>query len=269
MVPGQGWKKRPYAYRDFAEFHRERDNPMRTTLIAALFGTTPDSLRNATDRYCETIWLGWRDGKAQALANPNNPFVGGPKDLIEAGITTLVIDGVEKNITPLTRIRVRQLDDAALEIVGSAMGKDLVAMRQAAADQKKFGGQDVVHQEFVATFAENVANAYQHYVNNAVAASSALVGAVALVDANEPVGTLIGKIEGILEGTDPEGARLLATLTRHAWIGRVVTSGEYKGQGDFVFDFQLGAASAALDEYVVKPVLISFLADLKAGYYNN
>lgn len=237
--------------------------------IVALFGTTPESLRNATDRYCETIWLGWREGKAQALANPSNPFVGGPKDLIEAGVTTLTIDGVEKTITPLTRIRVRQLDDAALAIVGNAMGKDLVAMRQAAPDQKKFGGQDVVHQEFVATFAENIANAYQHYVNNAVAAASALVGAVALVDADDSVDTLIARIEGILEGTDIDGGKLLASLTRHAWIGRVVTSGEYKGQGDFVFDFQLTSNAAALDEYVVKPVLISFLADLKSGYYNN
>lgn len=239
-------------------------------LIIALFGTTPDSLRNATGRYCEAIWQGWYDGKTRALESAGNPFVGGPKALVEAGITAYTTPGGDTiAIKPTTRIRARQLSDESLAEIGAATGKDLVALRDAAADQKKFGGQDIVHPEYVGSFEENCAVNASAFANNAVAGASALNALVGLVGPGDTVDTLIEKLEAVIGGSDAASVAVLNSAVRNAWIGRAVTDGSWKDSGDFVFDFQLTQVSADLDEYVVVPVLKGFLEDLKKGYYNN
>ncbi len=226
------------------------------------------TLRSLSVRYAKQCWaIGWKAGKTNDLNNPSNPFVGGPQDLIAKGITEVTgPDGKTVTITKLTRLRVRQLSDASLAVIGAAFGKDLVAIK--ASNPDKMAGKDVVHQEYVETFEENVANDVKHLLNNFVSASAVVDSFLSFICGPETtVEEACEAIRGILNGTGPtEIAVRMAMANRCSWLGRACQDGSWETSGDFTYYFDLAANTAAIDEYVVKPVLTYLLADLENSF---
>ncbi|MBI2482683.1 hypothetical protein HYV74_00730 [Candidatus Uhrbacteria bacterium] len=234
-------------------------------------------LRDILNAHCEACWAeGWKKGKTAALDNPNNPFVGGPQDLLVKGIAEVTKpDGSMVTITKLTRLRLRELDDVSLAMIGTAMGKNLVGIRRTAADnpdenaRNKILGSDVVHQEYVDTFGENVDNDYKHFLNNAVAAAAVLECAVSFVGKDLTIDELADAIEATLRGERPDLALLFSLASRSSWIGRAVQDQSWKNSGDFAFYFGLTKDVAAIDAYVAGPVLERFAQELRSGKYNS
>ncbi|MBI4434111.1 hypothetical protein HY632_05035 [Candidatus Uhrbacteria bacterium] len=230
-------------------------------------------LRDVLLRYCEGCWKnGWKPSKAKALANPENPFVGGPQSLLAKGITEITRpDGGKVAITKLTRLRLRDLDQGSLVAIGVAMGKDLVAIQEASAGDPKAKdllGRDVVHQEWVDTYDENVANDRKHYLNNGVAAAAVLDAAVSYLGFGAlRLDQFAAVLQLVLDGALPALATHLSLAARAAWIGRALQDGSSDTSSDFVFQQNLEQNAADIDPYVVQPVLAQFIEDLKSGYF--
>ncbi len=168
-------------------------------------------------------------------------------------------NGKAIELTPLTRIRVRQLSDDSLAHLGILHLKS-----------DKTAGKDVCHQEDVATYAENIANDYKHHLNNALAIAACLEAFVSwLTDADLSVDDAIATIEALLARENPALAQGLTMSARMAWIGRAMQDGSYKVSADFTFYHRLGQNAAGLDEYVVAPMFRRFADDLRKGTFVN
>ncbi len=211
------------------------------------------SLRALAHAYSGNCWASWKGGKTNDLENPNNPFLGGPSVLIDKGITELEgVGGKTITVTPLTRIRMKDLSDASLERVG-------IAHLKATAKP----GNDVVHQEYVDTFEECVALDVKHMMNNYVGAAAVVDGLVSYAMSRDAtVADLIAFIEKSLAG-DKDAGVLVSLMSRMSWIGRACMDGSYADSGDFVFAFTLTDNTAAIDAYVAEPVMKMFLVDLQ------
>lgn len=201
------------------------------------------------------IWEGWKKGKQDALDNPGAPFQGGPEALIKRGITSYTQpDGVKVDITPMTRIRMRQLSDDSLKQIGILELKGKVD-----------DGADVVHPEFTNTFEESVAKSDNHLMNN-------FVGAAATIDcldsfifgSKTTIDEAISTIKGILNGGSIGGVSIVTLASRASWIGRVCLDGSWDKSADFKFHRILTNDAMKLDEYVAKPVLTYFVNFLKS-----
>jgi hypothetical protein len=220
---------------------------------------TGATLRSLAYAYSGKCWESWRAKKQQDLENPNNPFLGGPSLLLAQGITEIEgADGKMIQVGPLTRIRFRQLSDASLELLG-------ILSLKGVAD----GGNDVIHQEYVGTFAENVANDPKHLMNNFLAAAAIIDGIVSYalpVDAT--VDDVVAHIEAILAG-DKEVCVPIALMSRSSWVGRACMDGSWKVSSDFEFAYTLSDNTFAIDPYVAVPVLNLFLADLRSHQANS
>lgn len=225
---------------------------------------TKYTLRDLSYRYCEGAWQAWRSGKADAVADSGNPMLGGPMDARARGVTSYTKpDGTVVEISSLTRVRVRDLDAASITALGAAFGKDIAAAI-AAADPKKAPGMDVLHPEFVGTYAENVANSEAFHLNNLSAVAATLDTLLSFYAPGYATrDELLAVITKISE--DKVAATLFAVATRSAWIGRVVANGDWKVSGDFAWYGQLTKNVQALDTYVVVPTLERFAADLREG----
>ena len=209
------------------------------------------SLRALAFAYSGNCWASWKVGKTNDLNNPDNPFLGGPSVLINQGITELEgVGGKTITVTPLTRIRVKDLSEASLERLGIAGLKG------------SGPGKDVVHQEFVETFDECVALDKKHLMNNYVGAAAVVDGLVSYAMSQDAtVADLIAFIEKALAGDESTGV-LVSLMSRMSWIGRACMDGSYADSGDFVFAFTLTDNTAAIDSYVAVPVMKMFLSDL-------
>lgn len=210
-----------------------------------------ETLRAMAYRYSGDCWQAWKQKKTVDSLNQDNPFRGGPSYLLDQGITQIEgADGKPIMIGKLTRIRVCQLSDASLERL------DLTSF-------KHMGGNDVIHQEFVPTFEENVKNDPKHLMNNFLAAAAVIDGLVSYFPGPDvPVTELVNTIEKALAG-DKHLGTILGLMARTAWIGRACMDGSWKDSGDFVFAHTLNGNTADIDPYVTVPVLKLFLADLK------
>lgn len=239
------------------------NNNVRTILANADL-----DLRSLTQRYARVCWeQGWKAGKTDALNNKDNHFCGGPGALIAAGVTE--VDGVDGpiSITPTTRIRVRMLTDAGFAQIEEVYGKPIAHLDRSGNN----AGADVLHQEYVDTFEENVENDYKHFLNNGVSAA-AVVNAVfsrfGVLDMSPE--DAVELIEGIVsDDADYSSHRAqLNTASRDAWIGRACQDGSWAESGDFVFDDELKKDADKLDIYVVVPVLNFIKSDLENGFPN-
>ena len=241
-------------------------NSNASSLVGTVFGKgSVHNLRNVAYRYCEHTWrYGWKKGMEAKLTNPSNPFIGGPQTLIDAGITRLTRpNGSVIEVNKLTRIRLQDLDDNSLAQVTQTIGtKNLIAIK--AADPKS--NADIVHQEFVATFAENVANAEKHLTNNLVSAATVIEYSICFIGALT-LDQLAAAIEELVAGKDPALAKQITIAVRSSWIGRAVQDGSYKTSDDFEFFDTLGHDAASLDPYVAQPVLVQFAKDLRDGFF--
>ncbi|MFC1644871.1 hypothetical protein ACFL08_02500 [Patescibacteria group bacterium] len=241
---------------------------MKTAKIQNLFRRT--TLRQVVMGYCEAIWSeGWKRGKTVALDDPTNPFVGGPNHLIELGIDTVTSpSGEVSTINKLTRLRVRDLSDESLTLIGECTGKDLIAICERLGDGA--AGKDVVHQEYVDSFKENIQNDKKHLLNNLVAATAVLDVVVSFVAGNDTtVEELIRMIEGALSGEDYAIANMIAAASRSAWLGRACQDGSWEVSADFEFCMTLQDDVAEIDPWVAKPILEMFIRDLRDGKFTD
>ncbi len=209
-------------------------------------------LRTLAYRYSGDCWQAWKTKKTNDKDDPSNPFLGGPSFLLDRGITEIEgVDGKPIKIGKLTRIRVRQLSDASLDRLGILHLKEM-------------GGNDVIHQEYVETFEENVDNDPKHLMNNFLAAAAVIDGLVSYFPGPD-VSTeeLALVIESALSGDERLGTAI-GLMSRAAWIGRASMDGSWRDSGDFVFAHTLKGNTAAIDPYVTEPVLRLFLSDLKS-----
>lgn len=224
------------------------------------------NFRDLCIRYSHRCWASWKKGKTNDLRNRDNPFVGGPAVLLAAGFKS--VENSKGELIPvskLTRLRLRDLSDTSLLEIGSKFDKNLLAMKQ---DPKK-GGKDVVHQEFVDTFEENITNDPKHLLNNLVSATAVIDTVFThLAGPTTTAADLIVTVQGILDETpETQAARtLVSTASRMSWIGRACQDGSWKNSGDFNFLFELTENTQKIDEYVVVPVLTYLLEDLKNGF---
>ena len=230
-------------------------NQSARNAILANFG----NLRDLAKRYSNGCWNNWKAGKTNALNNPAKAFIGGPGLLLEKGIAEVEgADGKPIKISALTRIRVRQVSENGLAQLSALGVKDLT----------KGGfdpGEDIIHQEYVETYEENIANSVEHLMNNFLAAAAVLDGYIGFVlKDSTTVGEVITQVQNLLEGKDPSLASYLTSLSRAAWIGRACKDGSWVSSADFVLYNTLGQNAAELDAYVVVPVLEQFVADLRS-----
>ena len=220
-------------------------------------------LRELTIRYAKACWeQGWKPGMAKKLANPSNPFCGGPQQLLEAGITTLEGTDGPISITALSRIKFGKLSEAGKAVVGGVYGKNLSVI-----NPTEHSGSDVIHQEYVETFEENVANSAKHFLNNGVSAAATVEAMLCIVLGTEStVEEGISAIQGLLANDNPKAQDVLNLASRASWIGRACQDGSWETSGDFILKDELLAPNAALDGYVVVPVLRYMLQDLKTKF---
>ena len=221
-----------------------------------------DALRNLAYNYSFGCWERWKAGKTNDRNNPDNPFVGGPQTLMASGVAEL--PGVKGPIalTKLSRVRFNQLAPEAFPIIKRVFGKSIAKSPVGA----KKPGSDVLHQEFVDTFAENVANDPKHLANNICAAGAVVDAAVSFLTTptttSEELATIL---ENILAGKDTEGAEVIAVASRAAWLGRAGQDGSWKDSSDYVIYTTLSNNTSAIDSYVAEPVLRDFIRDLRSG----
>ena len=225
-----------------------KGSTMNQTVRSYLSST---DLRALAYAYSGNCWESWKAKKTKDLNSRDNPFLGGPSYLLDQGIAEIEgSDGKMIKVTPLTRIRVKQLSDASLERLGIAQFKNM-------------GGNDVIHQEYVETFEENVANDVKHLMNNFLAAAAVIDGITSyMVSPDDSVDSLVAYVEQGLAGNSEIGTEL-GLMSRAAWIGRACMDGSWKDSADFVFAHTLRGNTSDIDPYVVQPVLNLFLADLK------
>jgi len=213
-------------------------------------------LRNLALRYSKGCWLdGWKVGKMANLEDPNNPFLGSPEMLLAKGILRLEdVDGNMISITPMTRIRFRQLSDNALKQLG------IFKLKETANP-----GADVIHPEYVETFDQLVSKSEQFLMNNFLAASAVLDAIISfLISENTTTTELIRLLEDAIKDSSSNSARIISLSSRASWIGRACIDGSWKNSKDFVFFCELDADVAKIDEYVAIPVILQFIQDLKA-----
>lgn len=229
-------------------------------------------LREVSMRYCEGTWQAWKKGKALSLSDVADPMLGGPQDAMKAGITSITTPkGEVITLTKLSRIRLGQLCDDDLRRVGSALGKDLVAIKARfdalpEKEREKALKRDVLHQEWVATFADNIANDPKHLSNNLGSVTAVLDTAISFVANDElDVEDFADVLDGVAD--DVPTMRLFALASRSSWIGRVSESGEWNGNSEFAWYRTIAKNVAAIDPYVAAPVLKQFAADLREGVF--
>lgn len=237
------------------------------TTVRGLLAEQGVTLRDLAYRYSEGCWRdGWKKGKEAALTSNEKPFMGGPQVLLDRGITELEgSDGKMIPVTKLTRIRVKNLSEAAL--------KQLKLERFFG--NKDNEGEDVVHQEYVATFKENVENDVKHLLNNMVSAAAVMDTVASFVfDETTTLEAAAALIEEVLGSGEKSAAaralqNALVVSNRAAWIGRACQDGSWKDSSDFVYHHALWTHTGAIDKYVVKPVMEQFLRDLRAGNFKS
>ena len=168
-------------------------------------------------------------------------------------------NGKAIELTPMRRIRMRELSDASLDHLG------VLHLKSSAT-----AGKDICHQEDVATYAENIANDHKHHLNNALAIAATLEAFVDWMgaDAEFTVQDAINMISDLLDGNDPDLARGLTCCARMSWIGRAMQDGSYTDSADFTFYHNLGKNAADLDEYVVVPAFRRLAQDLRNGNFS-
>jgi len=221
------------------------------------------TLVNLSFRYCEATWQAWKDAKSKAIANVADPMLGGPEEAIAKGIADVTNpDGSTITLTRLSRIRLRDLNDASAKHLGDAFGKDLLAIKAALGD--KGLGKDVLHQEFVPTFAENIKNDRKHLLNNFVAVSAVLDTVMSFFATGDTtVEKLITTLENITE--TPLLARMISIAVRASWLGRAAQDGSWDSSSDFVWYSTLSKDVAEIDPYVALPTLKMLVSDLREG----
>jgi len=220
--------------------------------------------RQLSIRYSRSCWDAWKLLKSNDLRNLDNPFCSGPQTLLEAKVTE--VKGIKGSIpiTRLTRIRLQDLAPEGIQTIERVYGK-------------KFGhlvgkvkpGQDVVHQEFVDTFEEDIANDPKHLANNHVAAAAVVDTVFSfLAEEHTTAPELASVIEDILDHASkhPERQRQISLAVRSAWIGRACQDQSWKASADFHFFSKLKPNTSAIDEYVAKPVLQYLLQDLRDNF---
>jgi hypothetical protein len=245
---------------------REEKEPMN---VQELCGAV--SLREVSMRYCKATWEAWKRGKGLALSDVADPMLGGPQDAMKAGIFSILTPGGDViTLTKLSRVRLGQICDDDLRRLGSALGKDLVAIK-ARFDQleekprMKALQRDVLHQEWVATFEENIANDTKHLSNNLSSVCSVVDTAISFVAQDElPVEDLADILDRVSD--DPATMRLFALASRSSWLGRVVENGEWQGNSEFTWYRTIAKNVAVIDPYVAAPVLKMFATDLREGF---
>ncbi len=230
------------------------------------------TLADLAMKYCESTWLTWKTVKLGHLADEHHPFVGGPQDLLAKKISSVTKpDGTIININKLTRLRLRDLSDASLMLISEAMSKDLASIKaqrlQTAKNPNDVLGMDVCHQEFVATFKENVDNDYKHLVNN-LASVSAVLDAVMSFVAVPEMGLQDFATQIDQFNTIRENAKLIAVAVRCSWLGRAAQDGSWKENSEFRWYRTLHTDVAALDPYVAVPTLNWFAADIREGRFS-
>lgn len=234
---------------------------------ATLRGYLSDSgmdIRTLAYRYSKGCWQSWKEIKTKALDNPENPFTGSPEMVVAKGITEVAGINGPIPIAPTTRIRLRQLAPAGMDVLGIGQFADKTSM----------GGNDVVHPEFTETFEDCVAKSQQYLMNNYVAAATVLETIVSFLAG--PTTTVVEMIEWLRpiaeskpDAISPHVATMISLAVRCSWIGRVCIDGSYKDPGDFVFYHQLAEDVAAIDPYVAAPVIKMFIQDLERGNFND
>jgi len=236
------------------------------TTVRGLLAEQGVTLRDLAYRYSEGCWRdGWKKGKEAALVSDEKPFMGGPQVLLDRGITELEgVDGRPIAITKLTRIRVKNLSEAALKQLG---------LERFYGD-KGNEGEDVVHQEYVATFKENVENDIKHLLNNMVSAAAVMDTVASFVfDETTTLEAAATLVEEVLGGAKSEAGKALQSMlvvsNRAAWIGRACQDGSWKDSSDFKYHHTLWMHTGAIDKYVVRPVMEQFLRDLRAGNFKS
>jgi hypothetical protein len=221
------------------------------------------ALKDLAFRYCEATWRAWYGVKTKAVKDPRDPMLGGPQQAIAKGITAVTKpDGGTIVLNKLTRIRLRELSDASLSVLGVAFGKDLLAIKAELGD--KGLGKDVFHQEYVDTFKENIENDNKHLLNNLVSVSAVLDGVMSFIATPEMEMEEFANVLEDFAGNEAR-SRLISIATRSSWLGRAAQDGSWASSADFSWYRELKANVAEIDPYVAAPVLKMLAVDIREG----
>ncbi len=223
--------------------------------------------RTLSVRYSEKCWVGWKRGKTNDLYDRKNPFVGGPNRLIKAfaegeADRECFTDpsGEPIWINPLSRIKLSELSDTAIEIIEQVYGKKISHLKGTC-------NKDVLHPEYVKTFQENIGNSREHLTNNQVTVS-AILDTVFSTIANDKTtpSELVTILNEIIDGEPSLNLLMFHLASRRAWLGRACADGSWEKSDDFTFNHQLPDNTVAIDSYVMLPILQAIIKDLKTEF---
>lgn len=209
-------------------------------------------------RYAQFCWLGWKGGMTKKFIDANHPFSGAPR----AGTVITLVNGAKKTLTSLDRIRINEVTDETLAELGV-----LEAAKKCRAASKP--REDIFHPEYVETFDILAGLSHVFVANNMVQ----VVGVMAwIADSYSTPATKADEFcafaKRLLAGTEATKATDLNLAVRQGWLARHVVNKTYPGNRDFKPAYDLDGDIAALDTYVVVPVLTEFVADIESGKFN-
>lgn len=190
--------------------------------------------------------------------NQQHPFKGAP---IPGTVITLN-NGTTKELTALDRVRISDVTDECLAELGVLEATQTVRMAGKAKE-------DIFHPQFVGTFDDLVALNYAFLLDNTIPVVNLMLWlGDQFTDENTTVEEFVSFARRLLAGEEPVLAAQLNVAIRHGWAARTEVQGGAATSRDFTWGFALDADIAALDEYVVKPVIAEFVADIESGKFN-
>lgn len=216
-------------------------------------------LRTLGLRYARFCWAGWKAGIIKKFDDPSHPFKGAPI----AGTKVTLVNGNVKVLSEKDRVRINEVTDETLRSLGVY---DAVVKCRTEGRLKE----DLFHPEFVPDFERLVALDHSFLLNNLVPSVNLFTWiADQYVTTETSLSGFCAAAKELLAGNDPKSVKDLNIAIRHGWLARVVVQQQYNGNRDFVPSYDLTTDIAALDTYVVVPVLGEFVKDVEGNVFSN
>jgi hypothetical protein len=236
-----------------------------TSLFSSLFNSQK-TLSLLGDRYAECVWRdGWLVGMQKRKANEADPYLGTPP----AGTQLKGIDGAMFDVIPTSRIRLHQLHADSIEALGlTAVVAAYLGAAKDDADLKKRQTTDIFHPQHRETYEELIAVNTRFGADNKASAVIAVRYLAVDTKRDMTYEQMAAFIKNLLAGDEAAHAERLQEAVHDGWLAKAVFFQE-ENNPDFLPYLYLAGDRAAIDAYVVRPVLSQHAQDLLNGDINN